>query len=115
MQDGKADSSVVAARLIGMTRVADLDGSASSRALSKRDPGSASRSRLEYNRRFPFMSTMAEIGTPPRRRYSLVRLLCCVLLAVVLVGIGGVGYGYHVAQAALPQLDGRVELPGLSG
>jgi penicillin G amidase len=61
------------------------------------------------------MSTMAEIGTPARRRYSLVRILLWVLLAVVLVVIGGFGYGYHVAQAALPQLDGRVELPGLSG
>jgi len=60
------------------------------------------------------MSTMAEIGTPVRRRSSLLRILLCVLLAVVLIVIGAIGYGYHVAHSALPQLDGRIQLPGVS-
>jgi penicillin amidase len=60
------------------------------------------------------MSTMAEIGTPVRRRSSLLRILLCVLLAAVLIVISAIGYGYHVAHSALPQLDGRLQLAGLS-
>lgn len=57
---------------------------------------------------------MAEIGTPVRRRSSLLRILLCVLLAAVLIVISAIGYGYHVAHSALPQLDGRLQLAGLS-
>ena len=60
------------------------------------------------------MSTMIEIGTPARRRSLLVRILLWLLLVLVLVAVCAVGYGYHVAHSALPQLDGRVQLPGLS-
>jgi len=60
------------------------------------------------------MSTMAEIGTPARRRSSLARILLWVLLAAVLIVAVAIGYAYHVARTALPQLDGRVQLPGLS-
>ena len=60
------------------------------------------------------MSAMAEIGTLARRRFSLLRILLWLLLTVILIVACGVGYAYHVAHSALPQLDGRVELPGLS-
>jgi len=33
---------------------------------------------------------------------------------VILVAAGAIGYGYHVAQTALPQLDGQLQLAGLS-
>jgi len=57
---------------------------------------------------------MAEVGAPVRRRSSLLRVVLWILLAVVVVLAGAIGYCYHVAHAALPQLDGRIQLPGLS-
>ncbi len=36
------------------------------------------------------------------------------MLAVIVIVAGLVGYGYYVAHAALPQLDGRVQIRGLS-
>ena len=61
------------------------------------------------------MSTFAEIGTPVRRRSSLLRVLLWLLLVIVLAVACVVAYGYHVAHSALPQLDGHIQLSGLSG
>jgi len=61
------------------------------------------------------MSTMAEIGTPAQRRSPLLRVVLWLLLAAVLVAACAAGYGYYAAHAALPQLDGRLQLNGLSG
>jgi len=61
------------------------------------------------------MSTFAEIS-PPRSRHSpVIRVLVWLLLAVLASLAGVAAYAYHVARAALPQLDGRIQLTGLSG
>jgi len=69
---------------------------------------------LAYNQRF-FMSTLAPTSTPPIRRSSplriLLRWLLCLLVAMVL---GAVGYAYVIARSALPQLDGHLQITGLS-
>ena len=62
------------------------------------------------------MSTMAEIRTPTRAsRSPVLRVLLWLLLVVLLLFGGAVGYGYYVTHAALPQLDGQVQIAGLSG
>ena len=60
------------------------------------------------------MSTMAEVGTLSERRSILRRILFWLVLAVVLLAAGFAAYGYHVAKAALPQLDGQLPVKGLS-
>jgi penicillin G amidase len=60
------------------------------------------------------MSTLAEIGAPAGRRSPLIRIFLWLLLVVVLVVTGALAYAYHVAQAALPQLDGQAQAAGLS-
>jgi|HubBroStandDraft_1064217.scaffolds.fasta_scaffold00452_20 penicillin amidase len=61
------------------------------------------------------MSTLAEISPPKSRRLPVVRFVLWVVLAVLAVVVGVAGYAYHVARSALPQLDGRVQVSGLSG
>jgi penicillin amidase len=60
------------------------------------------------------MSTLAEISTPTSRRSPLLRILLWLLAAVLLILAGGVTYCWFVAHAALPQLDGRLQISGLS-
>ncbi len=60
------------------------------------------------------MSTFAEISTPASRRSPVVRILLWLLLAVVLLLAGTVFYLWFVAHSALPQLDGRLQINGLS-
>ena len=60
------------------------------------------------------MSTLAEIGTISSRRSPLPRILLWLLLAVLLILAALVGYAYHVALSALPQLDGQLPTGGLS-
>lgn len=57
---------------------------------------------------------MTDIGAPAQRRSSLLRILLWLLLVLVLVVMAAFGYAYHVAHSALPQLDGRLQAPGLS-
>src|SRR3954464_12066607 len=63
---------------------------------------------LAYNQTF-FMSTMAEIRTPSARRFSVVRILLWLLLAVLVLLSCVLGYAYYAAHAALPQLDGQLQ------
>src|SRR5580692_1698199 len=60
------------------------------------------------------MSTLAEISTPRSRRSPVARFLLWLLLAVLLVLAALVAYAYYVAHSALPQLDGQVQIQGLS-
>src|SRR5947209_2248698 len=61
------------------------------------------------------MSTPAATRVVTSRRASTVATLFWIVLAAVLLLAGALGYAYYVAQSALPQLDGRVQVPGLSG
>ena len=74
---------------------------------------SMARPSLEYNQRF-LMSTMAEIRTPTARRLPVLRVLLWMLLAVLLLVAFAAGYAYYVAHSALPQLDGQLQVSGLS-
>ena len=53
----------------------------------------------------------ADLPAPPRTR---PRLLGWIAVAFLLVFAGALGYAYHVAHSALPQLDGVITLQGLS-
>lgn len=57
---------------------------------------------------------MTEIRTPTARRSSLLRILLWLLLALLLLVVVGLGYAYYVAHSALPQLDGQIQVSGLS-
>src|SRR5271169_2569816 len=60
------------------------------------------------------MSTLAEIHVPQSHRSPTARILFWLLLAVLVILASLLGYGYYVAHSALPQLDGRVQIGGLS-
>jgi penicillin G amidase len=61
------------------------------------------------------MSSLVEIGNPvTRRRLSLARILLWLTLAILLVIAAAIGYAYHIAESALPQLDGRLQINGIS-
>src|SRR5579864_8010119 len=68
---------------------------------------------LAYNQRF-FMSTIAEVRIPTARRSSVLRVLLWLFLALLLLMACAVGYAYYVTQSALPQLDGQLQISGLS-
>ena len=44
-----------------------------------------------------------------------MRILLWLLVLGFIVVLGAVGYGWHVADSALPQLDGRIQMKGISG
>lgn len=60
------------------------------------------------------MSSVAEIPTPAARRFPLARIILWFLLIVLLVIAGLAAYAFYVTRAALPQLDGRLQVSGLS-
>ena len=60
------------------------------------------------------MSTLAEIRTPAERRFPLFRIVLWLFLLTLLLLAAGASYLYHVAHSALPQLDGRLQVSGLS-
>jgi len=62
----------------------------------------------------PDMSTVAEVRVFKSRRTSVPRILLWLLLAVLVVLGGALGYGYYVAHSALPKLDGRLAISGLA-
>jgi penicillin amidase len=61
------------------------------------------------------MSTLAEIRTPAARRSPIPRIILWLFLAVLVVLALAAGYLYHVVHSALPQLDGQLQISGLSG
>ena len=60
------------------------------------------------------MSSLAEIQVPVARPSPILRSLLWLSVAVLLILAAGTGYAYYVAHSALPQLDGRLQIPGLS-
>jgi len=59
------------------------------------------------------MSTIATIA-PATRRSPALRILFWLLCLVVVILVGIAGCAYLVARSALPQLDGRLQVNGLS-
>ena len=60
------------------------------------------------------MSTSTLPGVPVSRRSSGRRMVLWLLLLVVVLMAALVAYAYFVARSALPQLDGNLQLRGLS-
>ena len=60
------------------------------------------------------MSTVTATAVPASRRSTAVRILLWLLLLVILLLAGIAAYAYYVARSALPQLDGRLQVKGLS-
>jgi penicillin amidase len=60
------------------------------------------------------MSTFTATGVPVARRSTGRRVFLWLLLTLVLVAAGGAVYAYLIARLALPQLDGRLQVKGLS-
>jgi penicillin amidase len=61
------------------------------------------------------MSTLTVTGVPISRRSTGVRILLWLLSILVVLAVGVVAFAYVVARSALPQLDGRLQVKGLSG
>jgi penicillin G amidase len=59
------------------------------------------------------MSTIATIA-PATRRSPALRILFWLVCLIVVILVGIAGYAYLVARSALPQLDGRLQVNGLS-
>ena len=59
------------------------------------------------------MSTLTVTGVPVARRSTGRRILLWLLLILLLVA-GVAAYAYFIARSALPQLDGRLQVKGLS-
>jgi penicillin G amidase len=66
-----------------------------------------------YNQRF-LMSTAAEIRIPTTRRFPVVRIALWLVLVLLALFAGLAAYAFYVAHAALPQLDGRLQVRGLT-
>jgi len=66
-----------------------------------------------YNQRFS-MSTAAEIRVPRARRFPIPRIILWLVIALLLFFSGLGGYAYHLAHAALPELDGTLQVGGLT-
>jgi penicillin G amidase len=60
------------------------------------------------------MSTLASTTVPGVRRSSTLRILLAFGLPVVLLIAGALFYAWFAAESALPQLDGKLQIPGLS-
>jgi penicillin G amidase len=60
------------------------------------------------------MSTLTVSSVAASRRSTAVRIFLWLILIVFLLAAGLVGYAYRVTRAALPRLDGRVEVKGLA-
>jgi len=60
------------------------------------------------------MSTLTVTGVPTSRRSTGVRILLWLLSILVVLAVGVVAFAYFVAHSALPQLDGNLQVKGLS-
>jgi penicillin G amidase len=59
------------------------------------------------------MSTLTVAGIPVARHSTARRILLCLILILLLLA-GVAAYAYLTARSALPQLDGRLQVKGLS-
>jgi penicillin amidase len=60
------------------------------------------------------MNPVTEIATPAARRSPALRIILWLLFAIIALLAGLAGYAFYVAHSALPQLDGRLRVSGLS-
>jgi penicillin G amidase len=60
------------------------------------------------------MSSTAEVGIPVARRSPLARILLWIVAAVLVILLGVAAYAFYIVHSALPQLDGRLPVSGLS-
>jgi penicillin amidase len=60
------------------------------------------------------MSTLTATGVLVSRRSAGIRILLWLLLTVILLALSVVAYAYFIARSALPQLDGSLQVKGLS-
>jgi penicillin amidase len=60
------------------------------------------------------MGTLTATGAPVARRSAGLRVFLWLLLILALLVAGVVAYAYFVARSALPQLDGSLQVKGLS-
>jgi len=60
------------------------------------------------------MSTATQVSIPTSRRSPLLRIILWLLIGILVILVGAVAYAYFVAHSALPQLDGRVQMQGIS-
>src|ERR1700759_728401 len=64
------------------------------------------------------MSLGRSVEVEQRRKRPVLRILLSILIVLILlVGLAALAGGWwlkHAMRAALPQLDGQVQLPGLS-
>src|SRR5580704_12757285 len=60
------------------------------------------------------MSTLTATGVPVARRSSWLLVLFWLLLVVALVVACAIAYVWFIARSALPQLDGNLQVKGLS-
>jgi penicillin amidase len=60
------------------------------------------------------MATTPASVTSPQSRFHPVRLILYLLLVILLVLAAGIAWFYSMARSALPQLDGKLRVTGLS-
>src|ERR1700737_1109435 len=60
------------------------------------------------------MATITTRLSSSRRRLRIGRMLALLLIAIVAAALGALAWMDSVARSALPQLDGRVKVSGLS-
>ncbi|MFZ1008082.1 MAG: penicillin acylase family protein [Candidatus Sulfotelmatobacter sp.] len=60
------------------------------------------------------MSIVTATGVPVSRRSTGIRVVLWLILIVALVAGGALAYAYFAARSALPQLDGSLQVKGLS-
>ena len=60
------------------------------------------------------MATTPASVTSPQWRFHPVRLIFYLVLVILLVLVAGAGWFYSMARTALPQLDGKLRVAGLS-
>jgi len=60
------------------------------------------------------MSTLAATGIPVSRHSTGVRIVLWFLLILVLLVAAAAAYAYFIARSALPQLDGKLPVKGIS-
>jgi penicillin G amidase len=60
------------------------------------------------------MNTLTVTGAPASRRSTGVRILLWLVLILILLVAAAVAYAWFIARSALPQLDGSLQVRGLS-